>query len=181
MTTHAATGGAIAGALRVLDGVQLALAGIAALILAAAALLTTMDVLLRNLGGGGIAWVLEVVEYGLYAATFLAAPWVLRVGGHVRVDVLVSALGRRGARFAEFAANGLGLLISLAILRHGVRAAMAAHESGALVFKQIVFPEWWLLTVLPVGALLLAIEFAVRLLGLRETGAEKSPQAEAAR
>jgi len=65
------------------------------LMLLACALLLTMtlligaDVGLRNVGLGGIAWSNEVCEYILYLVTLLSAPWLLRRGQHIRVDILL--------------------------------------------------------------------------------------------
>jgi len=33
-------------------------------------------------------------------------------------------------------------------------------QRGSMVFKAIVFPEWWVLALVPLGMALLAIEFA---------------------
>ena len=65
-----------------------ALAFIAALILLAMVLIVTADIVLRNLTRGGISWANEVTEYALYLITLLAAPWLLRRGQHVRLDIL---------------------------------------------------------------------------------------------
>ncbi|CAN0492337.1 unnamed protein product, partial [Discosporangium mesarthrocarpum] len=40
--------------------------------------------------GGGV--LNEIIEYLLLAGVFLGAPWVLRQGSHVRVDLLVGNL-----------------------------------------------------------------------------------------
>ena len=50
------------------------------------------DVLVRNLRLGNMAWANEVAEYTLYLSTFLAAPWLLRQGAHVRMDVVLKML-----------------------------------------------------------------------------------------
>jgi TRAP-type C4-dicarboxylate transport system permease small subunit len=49
------------------------------------ALLVTIEVVIRNLGIGSLLWLTEVIEYTLFVATFIAAPWVLNQAGHVRV------------------------------------------------------------------------------------------------
>lgn len=127
------------------------------------ALLVSVDVVLRNLGLGNLPWLIEVAEYVLYGATFLAAPWVLHHGGHVRVDLLLTRLPRPLARAAETLADLLGLLISVLLAWYGARAALDAHAVGALVFKHLVLPEWPLLALLPLAATLLAAEFVRRL------------------
>jgi TRAP-type C4-dicarboxylate transport system permease small subunit len=46
------------------------------------------------------------------------------------------------------------------VLSYGLRSAAVAAERGSMIFKSIVFPEWWVLALVPVGMGLLAVEFA---------------------
>ncbi len=142
-----------------LDGFGL-LAGIA---FAAVAVLVTVNVILRNLGITNFPWLLEVSEYVLYGGTFLAAPWVLRLGAHVRVDLLPGLLPERPARVVNAAADTCGLVFSLVLARHGLNVTYDAFMRGDMMFKEIVIPEWPLLAVIPLCAAMLAIEFARRL------------------
>ena len=48
------------------------------------------DVALRNAGAGGLAWSTEVSEYILYLITLMSAPWLLRRGQHIRVDIILA-------------------------------------------------------------------------------------------
>jgi len=148
------------------------LAGIA---FAAIAVLVTLNVILRGLGITNFPWLLEVSEYVLYVGTFLAAPWVLRLGAHVRVDLLVGALKGSAVCVLEIAADALGLLLCLVLARHGWNVAADAFSRGDMMFKELVIPEWPLLAVIPFSALLLAIEFARR---IRRTASGRDPGAD---
>jgi TRAP-type transport system small permease protein len=125
--------------------------------------LIALDVALRNLAGTGFPWLIDAIEYGLFVGTFLAAPWVLREGAHVRVDIVVSTLPPRGAALLETLADLIGLAICLILLWYGVKVTLTAQALGSMVLKSIIFPEWWALAVIPVSSLLLAIEFVLRL------------------
>lgn len=145
-----------------------AMAVLAAAILTADALLITADVATRNLNlGFGIPGVIELTEYGLYLVTVLAAPWALKLGAHVTVEIVVDAVPPAAARAAEKLANLVGLGVSLVLIYAGSLAAWKAFDGGRLVYKTFIFPEWWLLIALPLCALILAIEFLIRLGGLR--------------
>ena len=63
----------------------------------------------------------------------------------------------------EVLADLVGLGVSLLLAWHGLRVALDSAAQGGLVFKVLVFPEWWLNLPLLFGASLLAIEFARRL------------------
>ena len=70
-----------------------ALMVVAALLVLGMTLMIGGDVASRNIGYGGIAWSNEVSEYILYLVTLLSAPWLLRRGQHIRVDILLPVLG----------------------------------------------------------------------------------------
>jgi C4-dicarboxylate transporter, DctQ subunit len=120
----------------------------------------TIDVSFRNLYGSGVGWMIELLEYAMLVATLMAAPWVLREGAHVTVDVVVANVRPTLRRALRLVSNALGLLICLAVLGFGWRSTAQALERGSLVYKAFVFPEWWVLALLPLGMTLLAIEFA---------------------
>ena len=80
-----------------------------ALLLLAMTLLIGADVGLRNVGLGGIAWSNEVSEDILYLLTLLTAPWLLRQGQHIRVDILLRALPPRIGWLLEWVGDMLGL------------------------------------------------------------------------
>jgi TRAP-type C4-dicarboxylate transport system permease small subunit len=70
------------------------LAGLAllgCLILLAMMMIIVADVALRNLAipglPGSLAWSNEISELMLYLITLCVAPWLLRQGQHIRVDV----------------------------------------------------------------------------------------------
>jgi len=140
-----------------------ALTFIAALILLAMVTVVTADIALRNLTHGGIAWANEVTEYALYLSTLLTAPWLLRRGQHVRLDVVLSAVPARAAWLMEAVGDVLGLLVCLVLVRYGAGMALESARLGAITIKNLVFPEWWLLAPLPITFVLLAIEFVFRL------------------
>ncbi len=135
----------------------------AALVFAAMALLITWDVVSRNLRVGTVGWINEVSEYGMPLATFLAAPWLLHRAAHVRLELLAALLPPGAARWLDRLANALGLAISLAMGWFGIAVILDSAQLGSLIFKTLVFPEWWLFVPLPFGAALLAIEFGRRL------------------
>ena len=140
------------------------------------AVLVSVEVALRASGLGNLPWLVEVAEYGLFLGTFLAAPWVLRLGAHVRVDVALEVLPRGLARLVEFAADAIGLVSCAVLGWYGARACIDAYRQDLLIFKDLIVAEWWLLWMVPFSCLLLAVEFLRRLRrALRDGGADPSP------
>jgi len=144
-----------------------ALALLGCAVILAMTLMICADVLLRNVrlvpGVDGLAWSNEVSEAMLYLVTMLTAPWLLRQGQHIRVDIVLRAVPPRLGWYFEWIADALGFACCLVIAWYGARATFASFSSGALSIKTLVTPEWWLLAPLPVAFLLLAIEMGFRM------------------
>ena len=158
-----------------------ALALLASLGLLAMVFIICGDVLTRNVSipglPRGIAWSNEISELLLYAITLLAAPWLLREGRHIRVDILLRVLPPRVAYACEWIADALGLACCGWLVLYGASAAKKSWAGDALSIKTLVMPEWWILAPLPICFLLLAIEFVFRMRRLNQ--AEVGPRDDA--
>ena len=166
-------------AARAIDFVVAALAVVAGLLLFGLAGLVTVDVLGRlpaRLGDTWIfttaipalfgpvnpndlaftlPWTTEVTEYALYWLTFLGAPWVLREGGHIGIDILTQRLGPAArAQLARFVSL-LGAAISAVLLYYGVAVMRKAFVEDTLIVRTLTVNEWWMFAPLPASAALL--------------------------
>lgn len=157
----------------------LALAGCA--VLFGMMLVICADVLLRNVrivpGMHGVSWANEVTEYALYFITLLTAPWLLRQGLHIRVDVLLRVIPARLAWVCEWAVDVIALVCCCVIAWYGVKAVLSSHAISGMVVKVLSIPEWWLLAPLPATFGLLAIEVVFRM--QRLFAAERGPRTDA--
>lgn len=158
-----------------------ALALIGCLLLLAMMLIIVVDVVLRNLalqgGPQGLSWSNEVSELMLYLITMCVAPWLLRQGQHIRVDIFLQAIPPRMAWALEWAGDVLGLLCCLVLTWFGAQATWASYSARALSIKTLVTPEWWSLAPLPVVFALLSIEMVFRMHRLWQ--AERGPRHDA--
>jgi TRAP-type C4-dicarboxylate transport system permease small subunit len=139
-----------------------ALAALAALTLLAMVVMVTADIILRNLTRSGFPWANEVSEYALYVITLLTAPWLLRRGQHVRIDLVLTLVPVRLAWVMEAASDVLGFVVCLVMMRYGLKMTIDSAVLGSITIKNLVFPEWWLLWPMPACFALLAVEFAFR-------------------
>ena len=138
------------------------LALVAALLLLAMVALVTADIVLRNTVGTGFAWANEITEYALYLTTLLTAPWLLRRGQHVRIDMMLVVVPARLAWTMEALADIIGLAACLVLVWYGAVMTAQSARLGSFTIKNLVFPEWWLLAPLPICFVLLALEFVLR-------------------
>jgi TRAP-type C4-dicarboxylate transport system permease small subunit len=144
-------------------------------------LMICADVFLRNVrifpALAGLAWSNEISEAMLFLITLLTAPWLLRRGQHIRVDIVLRAVPPRVGWLFEWAVDLLGLGCCAIIAWYSARAALHSYTAGSLSIKTLVTPEWWLLSVLPLAFTALTVEmlFRMRRLWL----AERAPRDDA--
>lgn len=137
--------------------------GISAIIFGLMSLLVTLDVVLRNLSIDIIPASVEITEYMLMIATFIAAPWLLYKGGHIRIDVVVDILPLSIQRSLNVLCNCIGFIVCGVLAQQCLLVLLDMYQQGSLVFKELVFPEWWLNVPLLIGSTLLSIEFLRRI------------------
>ncbi|MEM8552162.1 MAG: TRAP transporter small permease [Pseudomonadota bacterium] len=150
----------MAFAVRLYDMLVVALAVIAGAILPAFMLIIVYQVVWRNFGLQPSAHLFTFTEYGLLFITFLGAPWLVRERGHVYIEIVTAALpdGARAAvsRFV----SGLCVVICVVLALKGADIAQRNFFSAEMDVRSLYFPRWILITVIPVGFGLMAIEFA---------------------
>ena len=150
-------------------------------LLGAMALMICADVLLRNValipGVDGLPWSNELSETTLYLVTMLAAPWLLREGRHIRVDIVLRALPARAGWACEWLCDAIALACCVCVVIYGTRATWESYSQGSITIKTLVMPEWWFIAPLPVCFALLAVEFCFRM--QRLAAAEARPRDDA--
>jgi TRAP-type C4-dicarboxylate transport system permease small subunit len=144
---------------RLLDAMLL----IACALLLVITFLIGFDVLLRNIGAGGIPPSNELSEDCLYLITVLAAPGLLRRGQHIRIDIVLHLLPPRVAWVLEWLGDLVGIVCSAFFVWYGIDVLVASYASGNMSIKTLVMPEWWIFVPLPFCFLLVAIEFIFRM------------------
>ena len=158
-----------------------ALAVLGCALLLAMLLIIVGDVGLRNIAlpglPRGLPWANEISELLLYLITLSVAPWLLRQGQHIRVDIVLRALPARLAWYCEWLGDAIGLLCCMVLAWYATQAAWASYRAGAVNIKTLVTPEWWWLSPLPAVFVLLAIEMVFRMARLAH--AERGPRADA--
>ena len=83
--------------------------------------------------------------------TLLAAPWLLRQGQHIRVDIVLRALPRALAWLLRMGRRRRSASSAASISSwYGAGVAAESYASGALSIKTLIMPEWWMLAPLPV-------------------------------
>jgi hypothetical protein len=114
-------------------------------LLGAMALVICADVLLRNVelipGVDGLPWSNELSETTLYVVTMLAAPWLLREGRHIRVDIVLRAIPPRAGWLCEWLCDAiaLGCCVCMVIMQR----AQPGRATPARSASRPSCSEWW--------------------------------------
>jgi len=154
--------------LRWLDAVTMAANVTGSLLIFALVVLIGADVTGRNLFGAPISGVPELVSLSIVAIVFLQAPMALKAGRMTRSDGVLNVLKRRAPRFASgletlFDVFGIGVLAAI-LYAHWpnlVRSWERNDFVGAI--GDFTAPTWPVKLMLLIGAGLLLLQFAARI------------------
>jgi TRAP-type C4-dicarboxylate transport system permease small subunit len=146
---------------RAYDGLLAVLATISALALGALSFIIVYDVTMRWLGLRPPIWSAAVSEYTLLYTTVLAAPWVLRRAEHIQVTTLVAILPPNIRLFLGRVVSFLGMVVCLLVAWYALRVTLSAQ---GLEIRSFEMPKWIVYASLPLGFLLLAVEFGRHML-----------------
>ena len=154
--------------LKVLDGMT-SLANVAgSLLIVGLVVLITSDVVRRNFFDAPISGVPELVSLSIVAIVFLQAPEALRSGRFTRSDAVINLLSLRGPRVARaletlFDLIGIGVLAAILYAQISILERAWTREEFVGAVGDFVAPTWPVKAMLALGALLLALQFAARI------------------
>jgi len=131
---------------------------LAVLVVAAMMLGICAEVILRMLSFPSITGMIELTEYGLFVSTFFVAPYLLRTNEHIRVDIVMSRVDAATARRVEYGVLVTIILISLITGLVATSLMLANARDGTMVFKDLVFPQWWLEWIIPLTSLAMTLQ-----------------------
>ncbi len=140
------------------------MAVLGALILVGMSLWITYDVLARYVFVSPTIWAGDLSEYGLLGATFLAAPWVLRQEGHVRIEIFVERLSRQHRRMIGVAVSLVGAVVCIVFAWQTAVTTVDFFSRDLMEARIWRIPQWIPYSVIPLGSAFLAVEFVARAL-----------------
>jgi TRAP-type C4-dicarboxylate transport system permease small subunit len=138
----------------------------AAALLAAATVIVCQMVVMRYFLGASTVWQTEFVTYAIAASTFLGAPYVLLHKGHVNVD-LVPYYTRGRVRFTLALVSSLLAFVFCAVIAgYSLEYLLEAWHGGWRTETVWAPPLWIPLLPLPLGMVLLALQYLADILCL---------------
>jgi TRAP-type C4-dicarboxylate transport system permease small subunit len=148
---------------RLVDRITLALAVVAGACLIAVAVGISIDVVLRNFAGHGIAVIIPLAETLLVCIVFLAMPETQRRLGHVAIDLVWDRLSDRGRRMT----NRFGCVVVIAalvpIVWVAVELALTSFLTGEFKIGIERTPVWPMRASIVVGLVFTLLQLFVQL------------------
>lgn len=124
---------------------------------------TSYDVFVRYFFNSPTIWSVDYVEYSLLFSTFLAAPWLLKIDGHVKVTFIHERLSKRTKTLVDIFNYSVGAIVCGILAWEGTMDTWESYIKGTLIVRPITIPKWVIMWVIPFGLFLLCTYF-VRIL-----------------
>lgn len=145
------------GFVGIIDGVTMALGGLAGIALLVMTGIVCFEIVSRYLFNEPTYWVTEISTYLLVGMTFLGLAVAQKGGSHIKVELLANALPERARRDVDVVAQWIGLVFVL----------FAAWQMAVFNVREFVFdtrdwgllatPQWIPQTPVTVGLIALAL------------------------
>ena len=124
-----------------------------------------VDVTVHAFGLQPPIWAATAVEYAMLYLTMLAAPWLVRRRAHIVIDVLRTQISEAAQRTLEHIVYVIAIVACVVLAYFGAELTVATYQRGDLDIRSFDVPRWLLYAPMPVGFLMLGIEFARLLFG----------------
>ncbi|MBK19495.1 MAG: hypothetical protein CMM52_11735 [Rhodospirillaceae bacterium] len=142
------------------------MAALAGIVIFAAFAMIVVDVLMRIVGLEPFVFILTTVEYILLWFTMLAAPYLLRIKGHVFIDAVTQFLPPKIKWSVAKLVYILGITACLIYGYHLVILLIESIQSGELDMRSFEIPIWILFLPMPFCYFMCAVEFCRYLIGI---------------
>ena len=133
-------------------------------------LLAVVSVAGRNFFNAPLPGYVDWIEQAMPLIAITGIAYVQRLGGHIRMDLVVGTLKGRALWIAEFAAIALMLTVTLVLMWGAWAHFDRSFDLGAPMFSRdstmdIALPIWPAKLVVPVAFAVLAVRFVLQLWG----------------
>ena len=145
---------------RAYDAILYGMAYAAGFLMAAMMAVSTLDVVLRNLGYQSSAHFFTFTGYALLIVPCLGAPWLAREKGHIYVEILLMAMPSTARRVMTFVIGLICIAVCLVIAYYGFQVTWQDYVNAEKDVRSLDMPRWMVVVWIPISFLMMAIEFA---------------------
>jgi TRAP-type C4-dicarboxylate transport system permease small subunit len=113
-------------------------------------------------------WTIDVACIILLYITMFAAAWVQRDDGHVSIDFIFQFISSKSQVKLHIFNSIVCVLCFAVVVVYGFKEALTAYRMGLVANMPLEPPKWILTISIPIGFLLLLIQFLRRIRGLAD-------------
>ncbi len=139
---------------------------LAGILLTIQMLIVCIEVVLRYFFNSPTVWVVEISSYIVLWVPFLSAAWVLRHGGHIRMDMLISNVNPNFRSILVGITYITSAVICLIITWFGVKIVIELFQTNYLTQTVLMLPKWPIMAIIPFSFFLMFIEFLIKFIKL---------------
>ena len=155
------------------------LAVLSGIAIVAAFIMIVVDVTMRITGFSPPAFTIAIVEYILLYFTMLAAPWLVRIKGHVFIDAVTQFFPPAVKKFVAKLVYVICICSASIFCYLSARLLWEAWTSGTLDVRGIDIPQWSLFLPMPICFSMVAVEFFRFLIGIDDMYGDRTDVKEA--
>ncbi|WP_282607861.1 TRAP transporter small permease [Pelagibius sp. Alg239-R121] len=115
---------------------------------------------LRTFGFSGSSHIFTFSEYGLLYIAMAASPWLVRLKGHVFIELFTAVLPNSFTPLFSRIVSGLCILICVFLVWYTGEATFKAYRLGDTDMRSLDMPKWLLLGAMPICFSLMAVQFS---------------------
>ena len=161
--TDRSRSGLLSGLVGVVDAIDRVLVSVCALATIAAGLVLTYSIAVRYLLHTSTDWQDEVAVFLLVGATFLSAPYVQSMRGHIAIEAIEGYLPERLERVREIVSDIICLLFCAFFAWQSWLLLLEAIDDGRVTDSAWAPPLWIPYSMMTVGMSLLTLRLGLQL------------------
>lgn len=142
------------------------LAVLAGILIFLSFVMIVVDVSMRIAGLTPPSFTIPVVEYILLWFTLLAAPWLVRIKGHVFIDAATQFLPKLLKTFTAKLVYLLCIIAALIYCYHAAGLMITAWQENKIDVRSVDMPQWIMFAPMPLCFFLVAVEFGRYFIGI---------------
>lgn|SRR5699024_763821 len=145
--------------INIIDKLENLLASLAGIVILFLMLSTILEVTARFFFNTSFVWIQEYNEYALLYIPFLAGAWLLRLNGHVVVDLIDNFVSPKISKVLEKIVVLIGVATMAIMLYASIIVTINAFRDNLTSVTILHTPQAYVYIIIPIGTLFMLIEF----------------------
>jgi len=125
-------------------------------------------VFMRYVFSKPLNWTIDVSSIFLLFITILAAAWLQKSDGHVAIDFIYSQLKPKSQLKLHIFNSIICLIAFLIVIVFGIKETITVYRMDLYADMPLEPPKWVLIVVIPIGFLMLLIQYLRRIRSLKK-------------